>query len=537
MKTRLSLLAAGLLLATGAQASVPGDKLAKGLDAGSYGSFVKTLSSDEFQGRLPATIGETKTLAFLQAQFMRLGLKPGFGDSYLQPVPLVAITSHPGQLTLGNLKLDYLKDMVINSPKAVAETTVKDADLVFVGYGIHAPELGWDDYQGLDVKGKVVVMLVNDPGYATGDKRFDGRAMTYYGRWDYKFDEAARQGAAGALIIHQTEPASYPWSVVENSWGGTRYDLADDNGPKSAFSGWITEDAAKRLFAQAGLDFAATTKAAGKAPMAKPLNAKASVDIKSDFKTTESHNVMGVLPGQTEETVVITAHWDHLGTDPSHKDDPVYNGAMDNATGTAGLISLAQSFEDLYKGAEKPRRSIAFLAVTAEEQGLLGSKYYVSNPSIPLGRTVADINMDSLNVYGPTKDMVVVGKGKTSLEKELSEALRKQGRTLVPNDRPEAGGYYRSDHFNFAKAGIPALFAGGGSQPWDADVAKYREMMKARLKGCYHNACDEYQADWDLRGALSDLQAFHDMIQMLITSRDWPSWQSGAEFSRPAATE
>ncbi|EKE75177.1 M28 family metallopeptidase [Gallaecimonas xiamenensis] len=537
MKTRLSLVAVGLLLATSAQAAVPGDKLAKGLDAQSYGQFVKTLSSDDFQGRLPATEGETKTLAYLESQFKALGLKPGFGDSFVQPVPLVSITSHPGSLTLGELKLDYLKDMVINSPKAVAKTDVKDAELVFVGYGIHAPELGWDDYQGQDVKGKVVVMLVNDPGYATGDSRFDGKAMTYYGRWDYKFDEAARQGAAGALIIHQTAPASYPWSVVQNSWSGARYDLAGQHMAQSDFSGWITEDAAKRLFAQAGLDFAATTADAGKAPMAKSLGAKASVHIDSEFKTTESHNLMALLPGKTEETIVVTAHWDHLGMDPSHTDDPIYNGAMDNATGTAGLISLARSLKDLYQGKDKPRRSVALLAVTAEEQGLLGSKYYVANPSIPLGKTVANINMDSLNVFGPTKDMVVVGQGKTSLEKELTEALRKQGRTLVPNDRPEAGGYYRSDHFNFAKAGIPALYAGGGSQPWNSDVAQYRDAMRERLKGCYHNACDQYQDDWDLRGALSDLQAFHDVIEALATSRDWPSWQPGAEFSRPEATD
>ncbi|WP_417355157.1 M28 family metallopeptidase [Gallaecimonas pentaromativorans] len=536
MKTRLSLIAVGLMLASSVNAAVPGDNLSKGLDAQSYGQFVKTLSGDDFQGRLPATEGETKTLAFLQAQYKRLGLKPGFGQSYLQTVPLVSITSHPGALTLGKLKLDYLKDMVINSPKAVTQTEVKDADLVFVGYGIHAPDLGWDDYKGVDVKGKVVVMLVNDPGYATGDKRFDGKAMTYYGRWDYKFDEAARQGAAGALIVHQTAPASYPWSVVENSWGGARYDLAGQDIAKSDFSGWITEDAAKRVFSQAGLDFAKVTADAGKAPTALSLDAKASVAMTSEVKNTESHNVMGILPGQTDETVIITAHWDHLGMDPSHKDDPVYNGAMDNATGTAGLISLAQSLKGLYEGKEKPRRSVAFLAVTAEEQGLLGSKYYVANPSIPLGKTVANINMDSLNVFGPTKDMVVVGQGKTSLERELSAALAKQGRVLVPNDRPEAGGYYRSDHFNFAKAGIPALYAGGGTQPWDSDVAKYRAMMQKRLKGCYHNACDEYQADWDLRGALSDLQALHDVIESLATNRDWPSWQPGAEFSRPPAT-
>ncbi|WP_115719009.1 M28 family metallopeptidase [Gallaecimonas mangrovi] len=538
MKTRLSLIAMSLMLASNAIAAVPGDDLSDGLNAKSYGQFVKTLSSDEFAGRLPATQGETKTLAYLTEQFKRLGLKPGFGDSYLQSVPLVAITSHPSALTLGKLKLAYLHDMVINSPKAVADTQINNADVVFVGYGIHAPKLGWDDYKGIDVKGKVVVMLVNDPGYATGDQRFDGKAMTYYGRWDYKFDEAARQGAVGALIIHQTAPASYPWSVVENSWGGTRYGLAGEDTPKSEFSGWITEAAAKKLFAQAGLNFDKTTAAAAKAPLAKSLKAKASVTIQSDVKNTESHNVMAVLPGQTDETVIVTAHWDHLGTDPSHKDDPIYNGAMDNATGTAGLISLAQSLKGLYEGDHKPHRSVAFLSVTAEEQGLLGSKYYVQHPAIPLGKTVADLNMDSLNVFGPTKDMVVVGQGKTSLETQLTAALKKQGRVLVPNNRPEAGGYYRSDHFNFAKAGVPALYTGGGSQPWDADIAKYRAMMQKRLKGCYHNACDEYQDDWDLRGALSDLQVYHDVIEALATSRDWPSWQPGAEFSRPAqATE
>ncbi|WP_341503799.1 M28 family peptidase [Gallaecimonas sp. GXIMD4217] len=540
MKKHLSLAALALswgALAQGPAGAVPGEVLPAGLDAAQYRSHVKTLSSDAFEGRLPATRGETLTLDYLQGQFQALGLKPGFGNGFRQPVPLMAITAAPDmQLKLGDLVLDYKEDMVVHSRHPQKQVELKDSELVFVGYGIHAPELGWDDYAGLDVKGKTVVMLINDPGFATGDARFQGKAMTYYGRWDYKYAEASRQGAAGALIVHQSAPASYGWSVIQSSWTGPQYDLAGNDQPRVKVEGWISLDAAHRLFGQAGLDFDKLSARAAKAPTQADLKARAAVTVRSRVEKTVSHNLMAVLPGQTDETLIVTAHWDHIGKDEGLGGDQIYNGAMDNATGTAGLLSLAASLAPLYQGDDKPRRSIAFLAVTAEEQGLLGSSHYVANPAVPLARTVANINMDSLSVYGPTRDMVVVGKGKTSIEHWLHKAAQAQGRTLVGSSRPEAGGYYRSDHFNFAKAGVPALYAGGGSQPWDETVASYREQMKARLKGCYHGPCDEFQADWDLRGALADLALFHQVLAELAVSEQWPKWQPGAEFKRPSAT-
>ncbi|WP_334049131.1 M28 family metallopeptidase [Alteromonas gracilis] len=496
---------------------------------------LKVLSSDEFEGRLPTTEGEKKTIDYLVSEFTKAGLKPGNGDSFLQKVALMEITADPDMtMTIGDNRFVYKEQMVASSKREQSSVSLEDSELVFVGYGVNAPEYDWNDYEGLDVEGKTVVMLINDPGFENPNSgKFQGTTMTYYGRWSYKYEEASRQGAAGAIIIHETAPASYGWSVVANSWSGPQYGLvsADKGASRVAVEGWLTLDAAKKVFADAGLDFDTEKANAMKGSYSKAMDIKASVTVKNTFKKSESNNVIATLPGAEfpNEHIIYTAHWDHLGKDESKEGDQIYNGAHDNATGTAAILAMAKAYSNLTPA---PKRSVSFLVVTAEEQGLLGSKFYASNPVIPIENTVANINMDAMNVLGKTKNVAVVGMGKSEMEDYLEKAAAKQGRSLTQEDRPEAGYYYRSDHFSFAKQGVPALYAEGGNEPADEETAKYRKRMNVIVTGCYHQVCDQYRDDWDLSGIVQDTQMLFDVGVGVANADTWPKWNEASEFQR-----
>jgi len=496
---------------------------------------LKVLSSDEFEGRLPTTEGEKKTIEYLVNEFTKAGLKPGNGDSFLQKVALMEITADPDMtMTIGDNNFAYKEQMVASSKREQSSVSLEDSELVFVGYGVNAPEYDWNDYEGLDVEGKTVVMLINDPGFENPESgKFQGTTMTYYGRWSYKYEEASRQGAAGAIIVHETAPASYGWSVVANSWSGPQYGLvsADKGASRVAVEGWLTLDAAKKVFADAGLDFDQEKANAMQGPYSKAMDINASVTVNNTFKKSESNNVIATLPGAEfpDEHVIYTAHWDHLGKDESKEGDQIYNGAHDNATGTAAILAMAKAYSELTPA---PKRSVSFLVVTAEEQGLLGSKYYASNPVIPIENTVANINMDAMNVLGKTKNVAVVGMGKSEMEDYLEAAAAKQGRTLTQEDRPEAGYYYRSDHFSFAKQGVPALYAEGGNEPADEETAKYRKRMNVIVTGCYHQVCDQYREDWDLSGIVQDTQMLFDVGVGVANAEAWPKWNEASEFQR-----
>ncbi len=497
---------------------------------------IKVLASDEFGGRAPSSQGEVLTLEYLTNQFKALGFEPGNGDSYLQEVPLVSIEADPNMsLTIGDKNYQYGTDMVMNSSHHVENIGIENSPLVFVGYGINAPEYQWNDYEGLDVKGKTVVILVNDPGYVSKDpENFTGSAMTYYGRWTYKYEEASRQGAAGAIIIHETAPASYGWSVIRNSWSGPQFGFQRDDLNKSRVKveGWINSDVATQLFETAGLDFkTAKLKAAQGAYNVEIGDLTASIKVNNTIKKSVSNNFIATLPGNStpDEHVLYTAHWDHLGTDLSLTGDQIYNGAIDNATGTAALIEIAEAFSTL---PVKPQRSITIMAVTAEEQGLLGSQFYAANPIFPAAKTIANINMDALGVDGRSNDVSVYGLGQSQLDDYLTVAISKQGRVISGDPRPAAGIYYRSDHFSFANIGVPALYAKSGKTPVDEATAKLRKTLKESLESCYHNLCDEYNEQWDLSGAVEDVQAFFDVGYELSKDNVWPQWSKASEFKR-----
>ncbi|TDF38458.1 M28 family peptidase [Alteromonadaceae bacterium M269] len=497
--------------------------------------FTRTLSSDEFEGRQPTTAGERKTLDYLVSKFKSMGLEPGNGNSYLQPVDLVKIVADSDMtMRVGSQQLEYKENMVASTHREKERVDLKDSELVFVGYGVNAPEYNWNDYEGLDVKGKTVVILVNDPGFENPDSgKFQGKTMTYYGRWSYKYEEASRQGAEAALIVHETAPASYGWTVVANSWSGPQYGLVSEDGGQSriAVEGWLSLDATKKAFAEAGLDFEQEKAKAIKGPYSKSMGITASVTVNSTIEKSKSHNVIATLPGTSakDEHIIYSAHWDHLGTDPSKEGDQIYNGARDNATGMASLLSIANAFTKLEK---RPARSLSFLVVTAEEQGLLGSKYYAEHPIYPLNKTVANINMDALNLLGKTKDVAVIGFGKSELETYLEKAVTRQGRYLAQEDRPEAGYYYRSDHFSFAKLGVPALYAKGGAIPVDEETAAYRKRANITDRGCYHQVCDEFRESWDFGGIVEDTQMYFEVGYDIAISDDWPKWLPTAEFKR-----
>ncbi|WP_338362779.1 M28 family peptidase [uncultured Pseudoalteromonas sp.] len=540
MKQHFSLtLIAGAILAGCATTSITPADITNGynsINAKELAEHIKTLASDEFGGRAPSSEGEKLTLDYLTKHFTALGYEPGNGDSFLQEVPLVSLEADSDMvLSIGGKDYQYKKDMVMGSSRISEQEGIENSELVFVGYGVNAPEYNWNDYEGLDVKGKTVVMLVNDPGFATKDPAlFTGDAMTYYGRWTYKYEEASRQGAAGAIIIHETAPASYPWSVVENSWSGEQFGFQKENNnmDRVAVEGWVTTDVAKELFIKAGLDFETAKANAAKGAYNIDMgDLTASVNVKNTIKKSVSYNFIATLPGseKADEHVIYSAHWDHLGTDTTRKGDQIYNGAHDNATGTAGLIEVAEAFTKLPK---HPARSMTFLAVTAEEQGLLGSKYYAANPVIAADKTVANINMDSLNLLGKVKDMNVVGIGKSQMDDFLAKAAKEQGRTIAGDPKPSSGGYYRSDHFAFANMGVPAMYAGGGTVAADEQTAAYRKRMSLVLRGCYHQPCDRYRDEWDLSGAVQDLQLFYKVGFDISEQAQWPKWHENSEFQR-----
>jgi len=499
---------------------------------------VEILSSDEFEGRAPASKGEERTIAFLQEEFEKLGLKPGNGESFFQEVPLVELTVDPSaKLEIKGKRTSsvfaYGNEFMAWTLRVVDQVALADSEMVFVGYGIVAPEYDWNDYEGLDVKGKTVVMLVNDPGFATKDPEFfNGRAMTYYGRWTYKFEEAARQGAEGALIIHETEPAAYPWEVVQNSWSGPQFNLIseDNNLSRCAVEGWITRETAHKLFTDAKLNYEELKPEAAKQDFkAIPLGLKASVTLKNNIRWAKSKNVIALWPGseRADEYVIYMAHWDHLGVDPTLEGDQIFNGALDNATGTSALIELAEAFTKLKIA---PSRSIVFLAVTAEEQGLLGSYYYAANPVYPLTKTAAAINMDALNIYGKMKDITIIGYGNSELDDYVQAAAAEQGRRVRPDPEPEKGSFYRSDHFAFAKQGVPALYTDNGIDHVEHGEEWTRAQTDKYNKEKYHKTSDEYDPNWDLSGAIDDLRLLFRVGYRISMESTFPNWKEGSEF-------
>lgn len=504
---------------------------------------IKTLSSDKFEGRAPTTLGEKLTLDYLSAAFKEMGLSGAVNGHYLQAVPMVSYTaSEHQQVNFAGIDLQYRKDIVLGSRHNNGQVSINDAPLVFVGYGINAPEYNWNDYQDIDMKGKIAVILVNDPGFAHPDEqKFNGKAMTYYGRWSYKFEEASRQGALGAIIIHDTKPASYPWSVVENSWTGPQQDLVLAKAQQDArvqVEGWITLDSAKRLFDQAGLSLSALMDRAADSALNVDLAQTASIKFANKADYADSYNVVATLAGssQADEHIVFTAHWDHIGKDDSKEGDQIYNGALDNASGTAGILEIARQFAEQANAGHGLKRSLTFIATTGEEQGLLGSRYYAANPIYPIDKTVAVFNLDSTNIYGKTKDYTIVGKGQSELEMYLEQAAATQNRVTTAESNPASGGFFRSDHFSFAKLGVPAVFAGGGAEPLDEATAQYKAAMSDTMKGCYHNVCDHYRAEWDLSGALQDLAVYYQAAQLLGNNQHWPGYYAASEFHplRPA---
>jgi Zn-dependent M28 family amino/carboxypeptidase len=504
-----------------------------------YRRHIEILASDEFGGRAPASPGEQLTIDYITEAFSKLGLEPGNGDSYIQDVPLawVNATNKPELIISGgegdDLNLTYIDEQVIWTRKQVPEAAIENSEMVFVGYGINAPERNWNDYAGVNVKGKTVVMLINDPGYATQNPDlFNGNAMTYYGRWDYKFDEAARQGAVGAIIVHDTQPAAYGWETVFNSWTGPQFAmvLADKGKDLASVEGWLHLDNAKTLFAKAGLDLDELyIKAQQPGFTAVPMNLQASAKLVNETANVNSRNVAAILRGSEapDEFFIYMAHWDHLGTDPTMEGDNIFNGALDNASGTAALLEIARAYSTL---PQAPRRSVMFLSVTAEEQGLLGSLYYAANPLVPLADTVAGLNMDGMNNFGETRDITVVGLGMSGLDKYLTKEAAAQEKVLAADRQAEKGYYYRSDHFELAKKGVPMLYPGSGYDHKVKGVEYGMKVAKEYVSENYHRVTDEYDLSWDVSGAMEDMKTFFRTGLSVANSEDWPNWSEGTEF-------
>lgn len=528
-----------LLVSCSNQSSADHEDGLAAFSADSLKAHVAVLASDSFMGRKPFTEGETRTIDYLQKQFAAVGLEPGNGSSYLQAVPMVNITTNAALLMQvstpkGNFTLKAPDDYVLWTDKTDPAISLSQNELVFAGYGIVAPEYNWNDYAGIDVKGKVVMVMVNDPGFATGDSTlFKGKTMTYYGRWTYKFEEAARQGAKACLVIHNTAAASYPFSVVQNNFNTSRLQL--DNRGKDTRNcdavGWITEAKAKELLTTAGLDtnLLANAKTRGAKPVATGL--KLSTTMKVTATYNKSFNVIGKITGSKypDQAIIYTAHWDHLGIGtPDEKGDSIYNGAYDNASGTAGLIEMARAFKSMKN---KPEKTIIMLSVTGEEQGLLGSAYYAQNPVYPANKTVADINIDELNRFDKTNDIVVVGKGQSELEDYLKEEAEKMGRYIAFETHPEAGSYYRSDHFNFAKVGIPAIFLTNGIDVVGKGKEYGKQLEDEYNENHYHRPSDSFDAaTWTMAGGIDDLKLLFQLGKKLAFTEKMPEWKAGSEF-------
>jgi Zn-dependent M28 family amino/carboxypeptidase len=516
--------------------SVPAEALAV-LDTANLMRHIRALADDSMLGRAPGSLGETRTVAYLESQFKAMGLAPGNPDgSYIQHVPLVAMTADPAMsLRIGGKatrQLRYRDDFVAWTRHVAPSVKVENAELVFVGYGVEAPEYSWDDYKGEDLSGKVLVMLVNDP-QLPDTTQFRGKAMTYYGRWTYKYEQGMKHKAAGVLLIHETGPAGYPWPVVQGM-GGEKFDLAtpDSNRTRAPMEGWIHLDQARALLALAGQDFdSLKARATTREFRPVPLGLTASVAIQSTIRSVSSRNVVARLEGSDPagagEHVVYTAHWDHFGVGIPVNGDSIYNGALDNASGTAGLLLLAQAFKAMPTA---PRRSVLFLAVTAEEQGLLGSQYYSVMPLYPLNRTLANINIDGLNTDGRTTDLVVVGMGASELEDYARAAASEQGRVLKPDPESEKGFYYRSDHFNFAKQGVPAFYADAGVEVVGKPADFAMKQRERYTNEDYHKPSDEIRPDWDLTGGVDDLKLYLTIGYRVAQAEKYPEWRVGNEF-------
>lgn len=521
-----------------------GPAAAQTFDPQALSQIVKTLSSDAFEGRGPATTGETKTVAYVIEQLKAAGVQPG-GDlkdgkrGWTQAVPLlraqivgaprlsVSVDGKPQALTQGE---QIAIRAAMDGSKSV---DIENAPIVFVGYGVKAPERNWDDYKGVDLHGKIALVLVNDPDFETGQGDFGGKAMTYYGRWTYKYEEAARQGAKGMLVIHETEPASYGWATVKNSNTNTMFEIVRDK-PADAHpqvEGWVQRDFTVDLFKRAGLDFDALKKQAQTRDF-KPVTLKGetfSAKYDVDAKVITSQNIVARLAGSTrpDQTVIYSAHWDHLGVgQPDAKGDTIYNGAVDNGTGTAALIELARA----YAKAPKTQRSVVFLNVTAEEKGLLGSEYYAANPLYPLGKTVAVLNMDALDPHGPARNFTTSGSAKLDLLDELIDTGKQWKLAYTSDPKPEAGHFFRSDHFPFAKRGVPAISFGSGDDLVDGGVAAGKAIEAAYVKDNYHQPSDEWHADWAFTGMARDLQVLYSLGRDLANSDRWPNWSQDSEF-------
>ena len=527
---------------SGSASAVPAARL----DGNRLLEHIKVLSSDEYGGRAPGSKGEELTVRYLEEQFKKIGLSAGNPDgTYIQNVPLVGITAantQPLTVTKGGQKQVFKwADEVVAWSKHVADTAaIKDSELVFAGYGVEAPEFNWNDFKDVDVRGKTIVVLVNDPqvpdpadASKLDAKTFNGNAMTYYGRWTYKFEQGARKGAAGILIVHETGPAGYPFSVVQGNLR-EKFDLVtpDKNMGRSAIEGWITLDAAKRMLSLAGQDFDALKKQALTREFKPvPLGLRASLGVRNTMRTLDSRNVVARLEGSDpalkNEHVVYTAHWDHLGIGTAVNGDTIYNGALDNASGVAQLLEIAQAFA---QAQPRPKRSVLFLMVTAEEQGLLGSQHYAVSPLYPLARTLANINIDGVNQWGRTKDITVIGMGASDLDDYLRDAATDQGRTLRPDPEPEKGFYYRSDHFNFAKQGVPALYTDTGVE-FVGKPAEYSQHKRDEYTNKdYHAPSDEVKPDWDLAGAIEDGQLLYTVGYRVANADKFPEWKPGNEF-------
>ena len=514
------------------------------LDPDRLADHIKVLSSDAFEGRGPATPGEAKTVKYMIEQFKAAGLQPG-GDlrsgrrAWTQDVPLARFEIKGpvavGVTINGQAQVWSQGDQIaIRAAETGAErVTIKDAPVVFVGYGVKAPERNWDDFKGADLRGKIVLVLVNDPDFETGSGDFGGKAMTYYGRWTYKYEEAARQGAAGFIVIHETEPAAYGWNTVKNSNTNTIFDIirGDPHASHAPVEAWLQRDTTVGLFKSAGLDFEALKKQAQTREF-HPITLTGvtfSADYAVDVQKIISQNVAGILPGakRPSETVIYTAHWDHLGIGlPDAKGDKIYNGAQDNASGSAMLIEIARQF------AKAPRtaRSVVFLSVTAEEKGLLGSEYYAANPLYPLAATVGDINMDGVSTAGPARDFTTSGDAPVTLQDDLILVAKDHGKTYSPDPRPGAGAFFRSDHFSFAKRGVPAISFGAGQDLIAGGKARGAALAKDYVTYRYHQPADEYSPDWNLGGAAQDGGLLYDLGRKLANSREWPEWKDGSEF-------
>jgi Zn-dependent M28 family amino/carboxypeptidase len=517
------------------------DTAAQAITSADILQHIKNLAADSMEGRAPGTPGEVKTIAYLQAQYKALGLKPGNPDgTYLQNVDLIGYKAHPtASYSAGGrtISLKYPDDFIANSRHDRPETKVENSDVVFVGYGVVAPEYAWDDYKGVDVTGKTILMLVNDPQVrvpndtALDTTMFKGKAMTYYGRWTYKYEIATRKGAAAAIIIHETGPAGYPYGVVRGSNSQEQFDVISPDAEKRVpVEGWITLEKAKEILSAAGQNFDALKAAAARKDF-KPvaLSAKATYDVKIDVRKIQSHNVVALLEGtdKKDEYLIYTAHWDHLGRDTTLKGDQIYNGALDNASGSAAVLDIAKAFTKL---PVRPRRSVLFLAVTAEEKGLVGAKYYATHPLYPLEKTVANINVDGINQWGKTSDLTVIGLGNSTLDDDLLSVLKADHRTIRPDAEPEKGYYYRSDHFEFAKQGVPALDTDAGIEYVGKPAGYGMQKRNEYTSKDYHNVTDEVKPDWDLSGGAQDMQALFKVGNAVANANDTPRWKPGNEF-------